>query len=172
MWHVAAAEGSTGVLNTPTLASLLGAAILALTAVFYSMLRGKLRAEAALREVREDRDARVREAREDREARLAEASRQIERLQNAASGRGSTGWKRQHLGRSSATRRTSAAHPSARSSRVSRSRWTSPTSCPASTTPARWASSCPAGSAPSTTASSSPTRSTRRCSANASKRQV
>lgn len=83
MWHVAAAEGSTGVLNTPTLASLLGAAILALTAVFYSMLRGKLRPESALKEVREDRDARVREAREYRDARLAEASRQIESLQKA-----------------------------------------------------------------------------------------
>lgn len=61
-----------GVLNTPTLATLLGTAIFALVAVFYAMLRGKLRPESALREVREDRDAR-----------LAEVARQIETLQKA-----------------------------------------------------------------------------------------
>lgn len=72
-----------GVMNAPTLASLLATAILALTAVFYAMLRGKLRPESALKEVREDRDARVAEARADRDARLAEAKEQIETLRKA-----------------------------------------------------------------------------------------
>lgn len=78
MWLAAAEKVAPGILNTPTLASLLGAAIFALTAVFYAMLRGKLRPESALKEVREDRDARVREAREDRDARLAEANQQVQ----------------------------------------------------------------------------------------------
>lgn len=83
VWAEAVERAAPGILNTPTLASLLGAAIFALTAVFYAMLRGKLRPESALREVREDRDARVREAREDRDARMAEAKQQIENLQKA-----------------------------------------------------------------------------------------
>lgn len=82
MWAMAA-QSNPGVLNTPTLATLLATSILALTAVFYAMLRGKLRPESALKEVREDRDARVAEARADRDARLAEAARQIESLQKA-----------------------------------------------------------------------------------------
>lgn len=77
------AAGQSGVLNTPTLATLLSTTIVALTAVFYSILRGKLRPESALKEVREDRDARVTEARADRDARLAEAARQIEMWKNA-----------------------------------------------------------------------------------------
>lgn len=64
-------------LNPPTLAGLLATAIVALTTVFYSILRGKLRPESAFKEVREDRDARVAEARADRDARLEEANRQI-----------------------------------------------------------------------------------------------
>lgn len=83
MLLAAVEKAAPGVLNTPTLATLLATSLLALTAVFYSMLRGKLRPESALKEVREDRDARVREAREDRDARLAEAARQIESLQKA-----------------------------------------------------------------------------------------
>ena len=77
-----AAAGS-GALNTPTLATLLGLAITTLLAVFYSMLRGKLRPESGLREARDDRDARVAEARADRDARLLEAARQIEMWKNA-----------------------------------------------------------------------------------------
>lgn len=76
------AAGS-GTLNTPTLATLLGLAITTLVAVFYSMLRGKLRPETALKEARDDRDARVAEARADRDARLLEATRQIEMWKNA-----------------------------------------------------------------------------------------
>lgn len=83
VWMAAAEKAAPGVLSTPTLASLLGASIFALTAVFYAMLRGKLRPESALKEVREDRDARVREAREDRDARLAEAKQQVEMWKNA-----------------------------------------------------------------------------------------
>lgn len=83
MGMVVVAEKAPGILNTPTLASLLGASIFALTAVFYAMLRGKLRPESALKEVREDRDARVLEAREDRDARLAEARQQIEMWKTA-----------------------------------------------------------------------------------------
>lgn len=64
-------------LGPPTLASLLGTSILALTAVFYAILRGKLRPESAMKEVREDRDARVAEARADRDARVAEANAQV-----------------------------------------------------------------------------------------------
>lgn len=72
-----------GALNTPTLATLLALTITILAAVFYAMLKGKLRPESALREVREDRDARVAEARADRDARLAEAKAQIEDLRSA-----------------------------------------------------------------------------------------
>lgn len=78
-----ASSSGQGVLNTPTLATLLATSILALTAVFYAMLRGKLRPESALKEVREDRDARVAEARADRDARLAEAAVQIEMWKSA-----------------------------------------------------------------------------------------
>lgn len=70
-------------LNTPTLAGLLGTAITALIAVFYAILRGKLRPESAVRDAREDRDARIAEAREDRDARLQEARAQIEMWQQA-----------------------------------------------------------------------------------------
>lgn len=76
-------SAAPGALNTPTLATLLALAITILAAVFYSMLRGKLRPESALKEVREDRDARVREVREDRDSRLAEANQQIEMWKNA-----------------------------------------------------------------------------------------
>lgn len=78
----AVAAGS-GALNTPTLATLLGLAITTLLAVFYSMLRGKLRPESGLKEARDDRDARVAEARADRDARLLEAARQIEMWKSA-----------------------------------------------------------------------------------------
>lgn len=79
---LAVATGS-GALNTPTLATLLALAITTLVAVFYSMLRGKLRPETALKEARDDRDARVNEVRADRDARLLEAARQIEMWKNA-----------------------------------------------------------------------------------------
>lgn len=79
----AAGETSVGPLNTPTLATLLATALIALIAVFYSMLRGKLRPESALKEVRDDRDSRVAEARADRDARLEEARRQIEMWKDA-----------------------------------------------------------------------------------------
>lgn len=72
-----------GAISTPTLATLLSTAIVALMAVFYSILRGKLRPESALKEVRDDRDTRVAEARADRDARLAEASHQIEMWKHA-----------------------------------------------------------------------------------------
>lgn len=58
-------------------------AITTLVAVFYSMLRGKLRPENALKEARDDRDARVQEARADRDARLLDAARQIEMWKHA-----------------------------------------------------------------------------------------
>lgn len=77
------AGSQPGVLNAPSLATLLGTAILALTAVFYAMLRGKLRPESALKEVREDRDARVAEARADRDNRLADAAKQVEMWKSA-----------------------------------------------------------------------------------------
>lgn len=83
MAFLAAAQSSPGILNTPTLATLLGTAIIALTAVFYAMLRGKLRPESALKEVREDRDARVAEARADRDTRLADAAKQVEMWKTA-----------------------------------------------------------------------------------------
>jgi hypothetical protein len=70
-------------LNTISLASLLTVALTALIAVFYSILRGKLRPESAIRELREDRDARVEEVRKDRDERLAEAARQIEMWHNS-----------------------------------------------------------------------------------------
>jgi AraC-like DNA-binding protein len=70
--------GVQGQLNAISLASLLSIALAALLAVFYSILRGKLRPESTVREIREDRDARVEEARKDRDERLAEASKQIE----------------------------------------------------------------------------------------------
>lgn len=75
-----AASGSVfqGPLNTVSMASLLTVALTALIAVFYSILRGKLRPESAVREIREDRDARVEEVRRDRDERLAEAAKQIE----------------------------------------------------------------------------------------------
>lgn len=73
----------SGQLNAPTTAGLLGTALTALLVVFYSMLRGKLRPESAMREVREDRDTRVAEARADRDARLAEAALQIEMWKSA-----------------------------------------------------------------------------------------
>lgn len=79
---LAVAAGS-GTLNTPTLATLLGLSITTLIAVFYSMLRGKLRPETALKEARDDRDARVAEVRADRDARLLEAARQIEMWKSA-----------------------------------------------------------------------------------------
>lgn len=79
---LAVAAGS-GTLNTPTLATLLGLSITTLMAVFYSMLRGKLRPENALKEARDDRDARVAEVRADRDARLLEAARQIEMWKSA-----------------------------------------------------------------------------------------
>lgn len=83
MSFLAVAQASPGVLNTPTLATLLGTAIFVLTAVFYAMLRGKLRPESALKEVREDRDARVAEARADRDTRLADAAKQVEMWKTA-----------------------------------------------------------------------------------------
>lgn len=67
-----------GPLNAISLASLLTIALTALLAVFYSILRGKLRPESVIREIREDRDARVEEVRKDRDERLEEAARQIE----------------------------------------------------------------------------------------------
>lgn len=70
-------------LNTISLASLLTVALTALIAVFYSIVRGKLRPESAIRELREDRDARVEEVRKDRDERLAEAARQIEMWHNS-----------------------------------------------------------------------------------------
>lgn len=79
----ALAGGSPPLLGTPTLATLLSAAITALVAVFYAILRGKLRPESAVKEAREDRDARIAEAREDRDARLQEARQQIEMWQKA-----------------------------------------------------------------------------------------
>lgn len=72
-----------GTLNTPTLAGLLALSISILAAVFYSMLRGKLRPESALKEAREDAASRVGEARQDRDDRLAEAARQIDMWKNA-----------------------------------------------------------------------------------------
>lgn len=77
------AAPEAGALNTPTLAGLLALSISILAAVFYSMLRGKLRPESALKEAREDAASRVAEARQDRDDRLAEAARQIEMWKNA-----------------------------------------------------------------------------------------
>lgn len=82
LWE--AADGAApGVLNTPTLASLLALSITIISVVVYSTIRGKIRPESALKEVREDRDARVAEARQDRDERLADAARQIEMWKNA-----------------------------------------------------------------------------------------
>lgn len=70
-------------LGTPILATLLSTSVTALVAVFYAILRGKLRPESAVKEAREDRDARIAEARQDRDARLQEARQQIEMWQKA-----------------------------------------------------------------------------------------
>ena len=82
-WVATVGSSGPGVLNTPTLATLLATSIVVLTAVFYAMLRGKLRPESALKEVREDRDTRVAEARTDRDNRLAEAAKQVEMWKTA-----------------------------------------------------------------------------------------
>lgn len=79
----ATAASSPGALSTPTLATLLGIAVTALLAVFYAILRGKLRPESSIKDAREDRDARIAEARADRDTRLAEAARQIEMWKSA-----------------------------------------------------------------------------------------
>lgn len=70
-------------LSNVSLASLLTVALTALLAVFYSIMRGKLRPESSVKEIREDRDARVEEARRDRDERLAEAAKQIEMWHNS-----------------------------------------------------------------------------------------
>jgi len=75
--------GVQGPLNAVSLASLLSIALTALLVVFYSILRGRLRPEATIREIREDRDARIEEARKDRDDRLAEAAKQIEMWHNS-----------------------------------------------------------------------------------------
>ena len=71
------------VLSAPTLGGLLIVSVTALVAVFYSVMRGKLRSEASLKEIREDCNKRVDEARADRDARLEEARLQIEMWKNA-----------------------------------------------------------------------------------------
>jgi hypothetical protein len=80
---LAPTSGSPGALGTSSLAALLSSAIVALLAVFYAILRGKLRPENALKELREDRDARVAEARSDRDIRLAELAKQVEMWKDA-----------------------------------------------------------------------------------------
>lgn len=70
-------------LNFSSMAGLLAISMTALIAVFYSILRGKLRPESAVLEARQDRDARVAEARQDRDDRLREAQEQIVNLRQA-----------------------------------------------------------------------------------------
>lgn len=72
-----------GQLNATSLSALLGIAIMALMVVFYSVVRGKLRPESAIKDAREDRDARVLEARADRDMRVLEANKQAEMWKQA-----------------------------------------------------------------------------------------
>lgn len=70
-------------LSNVSLAWLLGVSITTLVAVVYALIRGRLRPEAAIHEIRADRDARIAEARTDRDNRLEEAARQIEHYKQA-----------------------------------------------------------------------------------------
>jgi hypothetical protein len=73
----------TGALSNPTLATLLGLAIFAMLAVFYAMMRGKLRPESTVKDVQALAEARIAEVRADRDARLAEAAAQIQMWKDA-----------------------------------------------------------------------------------------
>jgi hypothetical protein len=73
----------TGALSNPTLATLLGLAIFAMLAVFYAMLRGKLRPESTVKDIQALAEARIAEVRADRDARLAEAAMQIQMWKDA-----------------------------------------------------------------------------------------
>lgn len=72
-----------GPLNTVTLGTLLSVTVTVLMAVVYALIRGKLRPESVVREIREDRDARIAEARSDRDTRLEEAAKLIEMYRTA-----------------------------------------------------------------------------------------
>lgn len=80
---VIAAATTQSPLSNISLAWLLGVSITALLTVVYALIRGKLRPEAAVHEIREDRDSRIAEARTDRDNRLEEAARTIEHYKAA-----------------------------------------------------------------------------------------